>query len=731
MSHGDNGYHGPLTPMMDSEAHSFSLMEYAEILWRRRVLLLVIIVLGTGSVFAVVRNQKPVYRATASVLFRNSPEIITLGQPDTHQDGSSPEISFQTQVELFQSKALIKKVLAKLNDGVGVDAANANASARSRELWFVAKSLTVTPIKGTRLIQIQAESHDPRLAASFPNKIVSSYIEQEHEGAWKRSQSDREWLNAQVATLRQSIEAAEKSLFSYASANGLAFTSEKDKGLDGRLLRLQDELSKAQVERFSAESRYEMAMKTSADSVADVFDSGAVRDYQGKLTELRRQLAEANSLWTGDHYKVKQLEAQLAVLKSASDNERQNVISRAKNDYTSAVRREQLLATEYVSAVRTVTDQANRSIHYNLLKRDLDRDRELYDGIVQRVKQVGITSGMRPTAIHLIDTAEPPQQPQRPNIPLESYLGLICSVFVGVVAVLIKENLSSTLENPGDSTLYLHANELGTIPSQYHLHSWRRVIGSNPLNWPMAIKARSLMRSAQKSVGSVELATWNRADSLTAQCFRATLASILFSSQTRTADQIHTIVVTSAVGGEGKTTVVSNLGLALARMSRKVLLIDADYQKPRLHKVFGLPAASGLREIIESSDGISIHAAAETDIPGLYLLQSGAGMDEFPEILQSSRIAELVEAAKGDFDFVLIDTPPVLHLPDARIWGRLADGVVLVVRAGATNRQRAWSAVYSLAKDGVPFLGTVLNDWDPKSSPAYEYANPSAGVRQL
>lgn len=694
--------------------HSRSLLEYCEIVWRHKTMLSAIILLFTGCVFGAVKLQRPVYRGITSVLFQKSSELITVGRTQASVDNGGAEAEFGTQVELFQSKALLARVLSTFKNG---------QPQRDRELQFVTENLKVTPAKGTRLIRIQADSHDPVLAAAFANAIVKESIAREHEGESARSEADRNWLNQQVANLRRTIEASEQHLFSYANANGLAYVNEKEKASDNRLVRLQDELSKAQVDRFAAEARYESALTTSPEAASNPSESGTLREYQSRLTELRRQLADATSLWTTNHYKVKQLEAQIAVVNAAIDKERQDVTSRAKSEYASAVRREQLLTTAYLGGVKVVTDQANRSIHYNLLKRDLDRDREIYDEVLQKVKQVSITSGLQPSTIHLIDAAEPPIKPDRPNVALASCLAFVCSTFLGVMAVLIKDTVGEKIQQPGDSALYLNVNELGNIPSERIFTQWlrsKRLLTSRaaPL---LDISHRTKTRGALE--GGVEFATWNETESLTAQCFRATLASILFFSHQKNGYQkVRNLVVTSAGSNEGKTMVVSNLGLALARMRRRVLLVDADYRRPRLHKLFDLTNSRGLREILGGHGTVALSdVVQETRIPGLFLLQSGAIDPSFPEILQSARMAELVQAANAEFDFVLIDTPPVLHLPDARIWGRLSDGVVLVVRAGRTNRARAWAAVYRLAKDGVPFLGTVLNDWDPKGSLSYDY----------
>ncbi|MGI9069880.1 MAG: GumC family protein [Bryobacteraceae bacterium] len=708
--------------MIKVPARSRSLTEYCYILWRRKGILAVTILLFTAGAFIASKLQAPVYRATCSVIFQKSPEPIKLSpaDPGPTQDESGFDTYFQTQIELFQSKTLVRRVLSKLGRSRGINPKGGFKPPFQQELEFLARSLKVAPTKGTRLIQIQCESHDPKLAADFANSVVSEFIQQEHEGAWNTNRSKGEWLNQEVDDLRKNIESSERNLFAYARASGLAFTSEKDSGAEERLRRLQDELSKAQVERVGAEARQEITTKTSPETVAEVIDSGSLRDYQAKITDLRRQLAEAGALWTNNHYKVKQIEAQIAVMNNALKRERNEILSRAKSDYRAALRREQLISAEYLNAVRMTSDQASKSIHYNLLKRDLERERELYDTMVQKVKQAGITSALQSTNVQVIDAAEPAIAPHRPNVPLISFLALISSTFLGIIAVLIRENTNSTLEKPGDAATYLNVNELGIIPSQRasQRRRWLPAANKDGIDslYPNGAKA------AEQVGDSVELVTWNQADSLMAQCFRATLASILYSY--RAGEELRTIVVTSAGVGEGKTTAVSNLGLALARMGRKVLLIDADHRKPRLHKVFGTSGAIGLKEVLQDTTGRLPLASAvrETKIPRLYVLQSGPSTHDFPEILESERAAALIRDTKREFDFVLIDTPPVLHLPDARIWARLADGVVFVVRAGETDRERAGAAVYKLVQDGVPFLGTILNEWDPKSSSVYRYS---------
>jgi capsular exopolysaccharide synthesis family protein len=219
------------------------------------------------------------------------------------------------------------------------------------------------------------------------------------------------------------------------------------------------------------------------------------------------------------------------------------------------------------------------------------------------------------------------------------------------------------------------------------------------------------------------LATWQRKPSLVAESFRAALTSILFSGQN--GDRPRVIVFTSPNPGEGKSTVVSNLGIALAEINQRVLLIDGDLRKPRLQEIFSLPAQTGLSDLLRQRqpfNGTPVEGlVVETGVPGLYVLPSGKESGASTTLLYSPRVGELLQLLRQNFDTILIDTPPMLHIPDARVLGRLADAVILVVRANRTTRDATRAAYQRLAEDGTQVLGTILNDWNPKRAPGYGY----------
>jgi capsular exopolysaccharide synthesis family protein len=437
------------------------------------------------------------------------------------------------------------------------------------------------------------------------------------------------------------------------------------------------------------QSSYEIARALPVESLPGVLDSGLLRDVQSKRTDLARQLAEAQTLLTPSHYKVKQLQAQVAELDAALGRERSGIMSRIENEYESARRREQLLTKAYTSHAAFVSDAAARAVHYDVLKREVETNGQLYGSILQKVRESGIASAIRASNIQVLDPAEIPARPFKPNIAVNSLLGATSGLLLAALLVFVRERADRSFKSPGDVSNYLQLPELGIIPS-----------GADQL---------------RLNGNRVELASWKQRPSLVAESFRATLASILVSVDAR--DRSTVLLLTSPGPGEGKTTVSTNLAIALARTGREVLLIDADLRKPRIHEIFGLSNDAGLSDLLRAEN-----PAAEierrplcqpTKLPGLHVLTSGQGDEETLDLLSRRRIQDLLTQLRGEFDAVIIDTPPVMHLADARVLGRLADAVVLVVRAGETNRDQAMAARRRLAEDGIPLLGTILNDWNP------------------
>ena len=436
-----------------------------------------------------------------------------------------------------------------------------------------------------------------------------------------------------------------------------------------------------------------------------------------KLTDLRRQLAELSSTLTLAHPSVKKVQAQVATLEAALQKEQSSVVQRIRNEYESAYRRENLLSANYASQSRLVSEQAAQVAHYNILKSDVDTNRQLYDSMMRNVEQAGITSALRASNIRVVDSAVAPSRPYKPKIVLNSALGLLAGALFGFVFVVMRERADRSIQAPGEAAMSLGVPELGVIPSldaersrYFSYYHKGKANGGGDL--------KSIDRPRQ-----IELITAQLKPSVVADAFRAAATSILYAGEN--GDRPRVIVLTSANPGEGKTTVASNLALAFAETGRPVLLIDGDLRKGRLHDIFKVSNAWGLSDLLagkEQPQGRE-RVFVGTGYPRLFLVPAGSTPPSITGALHAPAGLAFLNQMREEFHTVIIDSPPMLQMPDARVLGKVADAVVLVVRSAETTRDEAAAAALRLAEDGTRVLGSILNEWDPRKSGHSGYAS--------
>jgi receptor protein-tyrosine kinase len=334
-----------------------------------------------------------------------------------------------------------------------------------------------------------------------------------------------------------------------------------------------------------------------------------------------------------------------------------------------------------------------------------DRTRQFYEMISRRADEARVASAVSQSNVRLVGPAQPATHPYKPNLPLNLAIGAFGGLALAIGYVMLREQTSSVLRAPGDAGLCLTLPELGAIPKAAN----RRIA--------------ALIFGAGIRTEHVERASLEHPSSGLSESFRATLASILSAGQN--GDHPRTMVVTSSCRMEGKTTVVSNLGIALAEIGGKVLLIDGDLRRPRLHKVFDQVNSWGLSDMLREKNAVEelpLEAIVKrTAVPRLYLLPSGTCTDNIFGLLWSGRMARLLPRFREAFDYVLVDAPPCLEFADARIMARHAEKLLLVVRADYTDRKTAQAAVQRLLLDGIPVMGVIFNCWDPSNSDTYGY----------
>jgi succinoglycan biosynthesis transport protein ExoP len=724
-------------PEAEPEAGEF--IEYGRILRRRKGTLILIASLGAVIGFLVTIPQTPIYQARTSLeIFGINTNFLNMKQVDPiTQTGTSADTSdIQTQIKILQSDTLIDSVVAKLKSPALAQAYQGRPALwrkimnlpdpeptdpREQELTYAKKNFNVRAAGQTRIVQITVDSSSPQTAAAFANTLTDEFINQSLESRWKTTERTREFLTRQIDDMRIRLESSEDTLQRYAGRAGLVFTNEdKTNVSEAKLQQVQQALSAAQTDRIAKQSRWEMANSSPAEALPDVLNDPNLRDYQLKLTELNRQLAELSSTYTQEHAKVKRVQAQIATLQPALDRERSDILKRIRNEYSEALRREKLLAAEYGAQRGVVTGEGERAVQYNILKREVESSRQLYDAMLQQLKQSSLASALRASNVRVVDPAKLPKKPYKPDIPLSSGLGLLSGILLGSAFVIMRERVDRSIQEPGESMFYMNLPELGIIPSER--------LGPRVRLRIVSRKELDAETTPQPSVPAVrervELATSQRKPSMVAESFRSTVVSILFSGENGSRPRV--MVVSSCSPAEGKSTVVSNLGIAVAEVDQKVLLIDADLRKPRLHDIFELKNDRGLSDLLRSKDSLGALPEGiiqETSVPDLYVLTSGSTTAAAASLLFSSRMPELLKKLRAEFETIFIDTPPMLQIPDARVLGRMADRVILVVRAGKTTRDAALAARQRFSEDGTQILGTILNDWNPKLSPNGYYGH--------
>jgi polysaccharide biosynthesis transport protein len=560
----------------------------------------------------------------------------------------------------------------------------------------VQRALTIRSSLKSEVIDVLFDAPDAVLAAKGANAVVSEYIAINREGRRQMSQETTEWLAEQISDLKTKLDRKNEELQAFVRSSGLLYAGNQSLLSEERARQIQEELSKAHADRVAKETRYQAAVSNSPEALPSGADSGLLREYEGKLSTVQGELTQLRGLYTPAHYKVLDAEARAAQLVSAIKEERQRIILRLRAEFDAARRLETSLSGTYHSQTRELTEKTADAFRYNVLKRDLDSTEQLYNSLIQKSREAGVSSAMRATSVRVIDAARPPVLPYSPNLPVNAAIGFSGGLCFAVGLVLVRSRDEYLTEQPSE-VLPVDLRELGTIPSAKYSRSRRPQAG---------------LLTADLTESRVELVTWYDQPSILTEAFRATLASILFSPVFNRQQHV-VLTVTSVQPQEGKTTTVSNLGIALAEAHGRVLIIDADLRKPRIHEIFMHCNDTGLTTVLTGEEPIETlnvdTVVRQTSVPGLFIIPSGPGAPSITPLLYSARMSAFLARARKEFDFVLIDTPPAALFSDARILAKHSDGVIVVIHAAKATRAKLNSVCLNFLRDGTRIVGTIVN----------------------
>ncbi len=678
------------------ESSEFSLRDYWRVLSRRRGTVVLGVVLAVFGAALYNTMVTPTYRATATVQIDREQHGLTDIRRQTVAEPLEQPDYLETQYKILRSRTLAKRVIADL-DIAGDEELTQDLEPGEAETWgddlhpkilerFLER-LAVRPSKGTRLVDVSYESIDAELAPRVVNTLAESFVEYNLEARWQATEKASEWLQEQLATLERKLEESEAALQNYAARHSILFVEERKDITTDKLAQLEEELTRAESDRVQKQSFAMLAedVVERGASLPGSLGSQTYQDLNAQLAELNRESSRLRVTFTEGYPSVRRVQGEIEQVEAALAAERQRILSSVQESFEVSRKREELLSAAVEQQRSKVNRLSDDFIQYNILRRDAETNRELYEGLLQRLKEAGVSAGLRASNIAVLDPAERPEQPYRPR-PLVNYgVGLALGMMFGVALAFVREHLDTALRTPEEVERLTGLVLLAVVPRS-RAKDERKVIVAKP----------------EPGAEEGALARWEPEEGL-AEAYRTLRSSVLLGWD----ESMRRILLTSSQPQEGKTTISLNLACSLAQLGRRVVLIDADMRRPDCERQLEVEPGKGLSEYLQGEAELD-EAIRTTAVPGLSLLSSGASTRTAADLLYSPRLSIALRELGERYDHVVIDSPPSLGLSDARTIGRMVEGVVLVV-SDKTDRNGLARTKQTFDEAGVRLLGFVMN----------------------
>lgn len=687
-----------------ADSDEIDLLSYWRILVKRRwtVLGAAGIVLVTALVGTLLMT--PIYRATTSLQIDRDTIRVVEVEGITPVEGAADRDFYQTQYELLKSRALAQRVASQLDlaQGDALDrldppspwaalaavfrggdkeaASEAEISAlEAKATRFVMAGLTIEPVRNSRLVRVHFDSPDPEFSRRASSAIAEAFIASNLERRFDSSSYAKTYLEDRLEELKLKLEDSERQLVEFAQKEQIVTSGEGSASLSEQNLgTLNGALAEARRERIRAEARWRQAQASQGTVLlGEIGDNSIIKSLQERRAQLNAEYQDKLRLYKPAFPAMVQLKGQIDEVERQIGVEVANIKSAIQAEFLAAQEQERLLGEQMDHLKAEVLDLQNRSIQYNIFRREVDTNRELYEGLLQRYKEIGVAGGVSSNNIAVVDQAQFGYK-YKPSLLRNAGFGLVLGLMLGVLLALAFEYLDDTLKSPEDLEKQLGLSVLGVIP-----------LLKAPLTPSKALDdPRSAFSEAYRSVRTaLQFAT----DSGVPRC----------------------LLITSATPSEGKSTTALTLAKNFAQLGKRVLIIDGDLRNPSLHRSLGKPNESGLSNYLAGASKAT-EVILATDVPGLMYMPTGPLPPNPAELLMGPKMVSLVSIASEKFDQVIIDGPPVMGLADAPILANLAHGTLLVVEAGETRIGMAKNALKRLYAARAHVIGALLTKFSSK-----------------
>jgi len=703
---------------MPREPH---LLDYLIILRKHQWLILTFLLTVVTVVTIASFKMKPVYQASARVeVDKESQNILPFQGGNSYDEYEDEENYIDTQAKILQSETLAFQTIKSLDLGRypefgGTPGATAFAqpggtSQRPAILGAFLGRLSVRRVPSSQLIEVTFEAEDPALAAQVVNAHLQNYIEQNFRSKYDATTQASTWLSSELEELRIKVEKSEDARIAYERQNQIWQVDGKQDINSQKLADLSRAVTDAQTALTQEEALYRMAVSGNVDALPAARDNAIVQGLLKRKTDLADEYTEALNQYGPNFPKVQRLAAQQKELEDDLQNARQTMLESIREEYNTAQSRAQLLEAALDKQKQEANDQAEKLVQYNILVHDAESNKQLYDGLLQKLKEAGITAGLRSSNIRIVDPALVPTAPSRPQKSRNIMLALLVGLVGGIGLAIFREYLDNTVKSPDDIEALTGLPSLAVVPSVPEMNGVQgrlsRLSGEAPA--PGGTNPR------------VELLSYMQPKSQISEAFRALRTSLLLS-QADHPPQV--ILVTSALPREGKTTAAVNLAVTLAQLGDRTLILDSDLRKPGIRRALNLTVGkdAGLSSYLAGVCGLDDVMSPHPTISNLTALTTGPVPPSPADLLSSHRMREAIADLRRRFKFIVIDSPPIMAATDAVILSALTDGVLLVVRSGTTPKEAFTRSRDLLAAVKCRLLGVVLNAVDSKA-PDYYYS---------
>ncbi len=705
-----------------------SLRYYWAILLKRKwtVILTVVVVVTLVSIASF--KMTPRYEALSRIAVGREQQDV-LGFRDV-ATGSNEEwdytIQLGTQLRVLQSDTLAMRVIEQLQldknpvfapdlpprrqpatEGFPTGTQELDDRQQAALLSTFRSQLRVTLVPRSRIVEIRCLSPDPQLAAQMANSLVNTYIEYNFKTKFESTMKTSSFLSDQLVELQRKVETSQEKLVDYQREHEILGLDDKQNIITSKLADLNTQLTLSETDRINKQASYELTLSANQELVPGVPDNRIIQRLKEQEAEVKDRLAQASTQFGPFFPKVVELRNQLQQIESALKTEVGKISGRIQNEYLAAVQREKMLRAALENQKQEANRLNERAIQYNILKREVDTNRQLYDGLLQKLKEASVSAGLRSGNISVVDVARVPSRPAKPNIPLNIVLALFASLGLGVVLAFVQENLDNTVRAPQDVEDVSALPSLGLIPIVPNGSAARK-----------NGKPRLTLAASNEPSEPICLISISRPNSEITEAYRALRTSVLLSSL---GAPPKVLLVTSGLPKEGKTTTSINLAVVLAQKGGRVLLVDGDLRRPCVHRDLGLSRSNGLTNLLAGGDTLEEVAIPFPPQPNLLVLPAGPSAPYPAELLGSQLMHNYLAKWREQFDHIVIDTAPALTVTDAVLLSSEVDGVLIVIRAGQTTRQSLRRVRDLLRHVNARVVGVVINAVDLRSS-GYSYS---------